>query len=393
MHMRGYPGLPPTRLFPPRGCPQAEVGAAAQIQEIVGRVPPQNWASNSTLQSALAALGARWRAKRDDPSRELLGANQLSWLEAAVDDAASNSAAGAASLWQLIGNQIIVQPRRLDLAAAANAAGDAVWRDTLHNLTFDGAVATGATVLWHDRNAFAAPLLGRPQPVTPSIQGQARALLAQGAFADLDPDFDGWAGYPPARKRFLDALARVGHGRVAVYAGDSHAAWAGHLVSDAGEHVALEFDGTSVTSSGPDTWLAFVPPALLAEGYVGATPTLECARNRTHCERTSRPAPAVTPRSAPAPLSTRYAETQMRGWLDVSLTREAHTVRFRTVSTVGSPEFTSGCDVAFLQSTASPHLMERVPCTVGGSTEGGSAADTAWSVSVRLRGLSSPHAS
>ena len=92
---------------------------------------------------------------------------------------------------------------------------------------------------------------------------------------------------------------------MAVYAGDSHGAWAGRLRTDTGEPVAAEFDGTSVTSAGADLWpFPFLPPPLLAAAYTNATPTLD------------------------------YAELASRGWLEVDLTHHAHVVRFRTVSTL-----------------------------------------------------------
>lgn len=132
----------------------------------------------------------------------------------------------------------------------------------------------------------------------------------------------------------------MAHGRVAVYAGDSHCAWAGRLLSESGAHVALEFDGTSVTSPGLDHSLGYLPPELVAAGYVGATPTLE------------------------------YAETATRGWLHVTLTREEHRVTFRTVSTVGSTSFTAACDAAFLQTASAPDALVRVPCPEDRETRG-----------------------
>ena len=140
------------------------------------------------------------------------------------------------------------------------------------------------------------------------VRAKARGVLAQAAFG-LVSDFDGWAGYPAARGRLLASLrgAASGSGRVAVYAGDSHCAWAGRLVDEEdGAHVALEFDGAGVTSPGADTWLPFLPPALLASGFVQATPSLE------------------------------YANTHDNGWMDVSLNPTEHVVTFMTVPSVGS---------------------------------------------------------
>ena len=183
-----------------------------------------------------------------------------------------------------------VQPKPgPDLAGAADAAASGgddeerargrQWQRLLHNLTAAPASAR-PTYTSHDWNRYATHGYGEPVPVGPRVRARARALLAQARFG-LDPDFDGWAGYPAARERLLGALSGAAGGRAAVYAGDSHAAWAGRLERggrDGGGArvpvpVALEFDGTSVSSSGPESWLPFVPPDLLSAGFVTPTPT------------------------------------------------------------------------------------------------------------------------
>jgi hypothetical protein len=179
--------------------------------------------------------------------------------------------------------------------------------------------------------AYAAEIRGTHQPVSEAMRRSTRAMLAQARFG-LSSDFDGWDGYPPARARFLRALRGAAAGRTAVYAGDSHCAWAGELWSE-GTPVALEFAGTSVTSSGADSWLPHVPPPMLEAAYLAAG------------------APRL-----------RYAQTAHRGWLDVRLSRDAHTVTFRSLSTIGSTDFTHACDVVFEQRADSPHVMRTVPC-------------------------------
>ena len=326
---------------------QARQGARAEVAAIVGGVPPRRWAADAAVVAALAALNASWHEARGGEGREMLGATQLAWLRGAME-------AGRGAAWQLVGQQVIVQPRNppdLELAARnADAPRAQEWHRLLETLTAtttttaataggggdgDGGGGGTTTVEWHDGAAAAAPLLGSQQPVDDAMVAATRAMVAMAQFG-LNADFDGWDGYPAARRRFVrilsEASARAA-GRVAVYAGDSHAAWAGRLTGDDGEHVALEFDGTAVTSSGPDSWTPYLPPELLAAAWREATPTLD------------------------------YANTHKRGWMAVTLTPTEHTVAFMTVSTVGSrARFESRCDAAFAQSAAEPHVMRAVRC-------------------------------
>ena len=317
---------------------QAQLDASSQVEAIVGASPPEEWASDAALMEALVRLNSSWHASRDSNDRSLLGAEQLAWLRAAM-------ASSSDATWQLLGQQIIVQPRRpmdLRLAASQRAARDpakaAAWQeliDTLSAAPRDDGTTSRQTVTWYGGNAASAALYGRSVSLVPKMRAQARSLLARAAFG-LNDDFDGWDGYPAARRRLLEVLREAGEpsgGRVAVYAGDSHAAWAGRLTTDDGAHVALEFDGTSVTCSGIDSWIPFLPPELVAAAYVDATPTLE------------------------------YASTDTRGWMAVTLTPQAHKVAYMTVSTIGTRDnFSAACDAAFVQRAHAPDELRRVPC-------------------------------
>ncbi|KAL1511030.1 hypothetical protein AB1Y20_005855 [Prymnesium parvum] len=281
---------------------QAQEDPLAQVERIVGEVPPHEWRENATLLAAIDALREEWTRTRTDEGRTLLGGAQLSWLRRSIANA---SAADVG--WHLLGQQVIVQPRDPpDLYAAARSSGAlaAAWLSTLRNLTSAPADAAVRTT---------------------------RALVATREWR-LNADFDGWDGYPAARARLLRALRLAPAGRVAVYAGDSHSAWAGELRDADGGVVALEFDGTSVTSSGPEQFFPFLPPALLAAGYVHSNPHLA------------------------------YANLQDRGWMYVDLTRERHHVQFMTVSSVAARTFTSKCDAAFVQSAAQPRRLQRTAC-------------------------------
>ena len=313
-----------------------------RLQDVVANVAPDRWASDANFAATISALRAEWSSVRNAFGRDLMGAAQLEWLREAVANATRRG-----SIWQLLAQQIVVQPRNgPDLAGAAAAAAAAGggedngkgrrWQQTLYNLTsaplLGNATVGAPTVQSFDFQPFAPHPLGSRMAVTSAMRTSARALLAQAQFG-LDPDFDGWAGYPAARGRLLSALAQEPSGRVAVYAGDSHCAWAGSLRSPNGTHVALEFDGTGVSSSGWESWAPWLDPELAARGYVRATPSLK------------------------------YASMNRRGWIEVSLTRERHEVSFMYVSSVASrQDFSVGCDASFLQSADTPADLQRVPC-------------------------------
>ena len=65
--------------------------------------------------------------------------------------------------------------------------------------------------------------------------------------AGLPFNFDSWDGYPPARERLYQAFRRAGSEPI-VLSGDSHAAWANVLHDAAKAPVAVEFGATAVTS-------------------------------------------------------------------------------------------------------------------------------------------------
>lgn len=147
-------------------------------------------------------------AERAQPGRELLGPDQLAWVERTM---AASVAAGRP--WQVLGNQVVM----------AKVAGPDLERQ-----------------LGPDR--FAATMAKLP--------AAWRERLAAGIAsyrAGLPFNFDSWDGYPPARERLYAAFRRA-KSRPIVLSGDSHAAWANDLHDDAGHLVAAEFGATAITS-------------------------------------------------------------------------------------------------------------------------------------------------
>ena len=132
-----------------------------------------------------------------------MGQAQLAWLE-------QKMASSKDARWQLIGQQIIVQPRNPpDLKLAARKAGTGMgWEALINTLTGTGA-GDGGQVTWHDGSAFAATEYGTQKAVEPWMVNSTRALLAMSEFG-LNGDFDGWDGYPAARARLLQVLKKGG---------------------------------------------------------------------------------------------------------------------------------------------------------------------------------------
>lgn len=159
---------------------------------------------------------------RDDPSREMLGAEQRRWLEGEL---AASVKAGRP--WQVLGNQVVMArvpgpiPDQLlpaDQLAAVKASP--------HAKMVDDAVA--------------------------------------GYRAGLPFNLDSWDGYPPARERLYESFRRAGS-RPIVLSGDSHAFWANALADDAGAAVASEFGTSAVSSPSPGDSLAGLPLGQMLE--------------------------------------------------------------------------------------------------------------------------------
>jgi alkaline phosphatase D len=61
---------------------------------------------------------------------------------------------------------------------------------------------------------------------------------------------DKWDGYPAARERLLEVLARRAKGDAVVLTGDNHNAWVMDLAQESGQKVGTEFVATSISSTG-----------------------------------------------------------------------------------------------------------------------------------------------
>lgn len=147
-----------------------------------------------------------------DPARTMLGAEQEAWLDAELSQSVASGAA-----WQLLASQVIMAKVRLP--------------DFTRTLT---------------------PAQLAAQDV-PEVAGFI-PFTALG----LPWNLDAWDGYPAARERLYESVARAG-ARLINLAGDTHTAYANELHDGAAIRRGVEFGCTSVTSPGMGAYVKAVP--------------------------------------------------------------------------------------------------------------------------------------
>ena len=161
---------------------------------------------------------AAFRTKLYDPARRMMGPAQEAWL---AGELAGSVKAGHA--WQVIGTGVFMARVKIP-----NPATD-----------------------------FPAETLASMDEA-----GKNR-MRRWGALAGQPYGLDMWDGYPVDRERVYDMIRQAG-ARPIVVSGDSHAFWASELADSAGNRVACEFGGTSITSPGGGDALKFDVGAVFA---------------------------------------------------------------------------------------------------------------------------------
>jgi alkaline phosphatase D len=125
---------------------------------------------------------------------------------------------------------------------------------------------------------------------------------------------DTWNGYPVARERFLQDIAKHAQNPV-VLSGDLHTSMAGNLfVSDRKDPVAVEFMTGSVSSPGFAEYLPEIRPGAVRDATLELNPSLV------------------------------YMETDRRGWLRLTLDHEKCTGEWQLLSGVHEKEYTVSTD-------------------------------------------------
>jgi alkaline phosphatase D len=172
---------------------------------------------------------AAFETLRHAEDRDLLGTPQREWLGRELTE---SKAAGRP--WQILGNQVVM----------ARVAGPDI-----------AAAATPAEI--------DAMLSGLSAEVRTQVE-KAAGLFRHG----LPFNLDSWDGYPAGRERLYQTFKTAGVKPI-VLAGDSHAFWINELKDDAGEHRAVEFGTSGISSPSPGDALGDFP---LGAALAGTNP-------------------------------------------------------------------------------------------------------------------------
>ena len=165
-----------------------------------------------------------FRARLDDPSRQMLGTRQEAWL---TDELNASVAAGRP--WQVLGNQVVM----------------------------------GQVIAPDIKGMLGPAMCDVIMTILPPDQ-KARAAATADLFAYRTPyNLDAWDGYPAARERVY-AACRAARARPIVVSGDSHAFWANDLADAKGQPVGVELGVAGVTSPG----ICDVVPALPINRFI-----------------------------------------------------------------------------------------------------------------------------
>jgi phosphodiesterase/alkaline phosphatase D-like protein len=199
----------------------------------LGLTPPAAPASIPAFATALAPLVtqelvfATVRQAWGDPSRDLIGADQLAWLQQRM--------ASSTASWQVLGQQVLMQSMSVPAELLLDAGNPALLDKYAAPLQ---KLATGTS--------FAS--------LTPAEQ----ALFAE--VAKIPYNLDAWDGYGAERETILQSALALGK-RLISLAGDTHNAWAGVLDTmvaasrPAGTLAGVEFATPGVTSPGLEKYL------------------------------------------------------------------------------------------------------------------------------------------
>jgi alkaline phosphatase D len=179
------------------------------------------------IESYIGAAGfdaTRFAADMANPSRQLLGSEQSSWL--------TNQLAGSRAVWQVLGQQVLMG--RMNVPAPL----------LLRQITVSGYAALAA-------KAQTTPGLLTPEEI---------AILSAPA---IPYNLDAWDGYAVARETLLGTVRSFDRNLV-VLAGDTHNAWANNLTDLQGRAIGVEFATPSVSSPGFETIFPDEPPQVFA---------------------------------------------------------------------------------------------------------------------------------
>ncbi|MDZ7590539.1 MAG: alkaline phosphatase D family protein [Rubrivivax sp.] len=197
------------------------------------------------------AAQATATAAFSSPTRQMLGTEQLAWLQGRM--------AASSATWQVLGQQVLMG--RMEFPVSVLSALNSTD-------TSPAAVAAGAAAV----NAY---LTAKATPAAQRTPEQA-ALMNPALNPLLGYNLDAWDGYLAARETVLGTALQLGK-KLVTLAGDTHNAWHSSLTLKglanpalAGAKVGEEFATSSVSSPGLESYLALPTPQVKAifEGVI-----------------------------------------------------------------------------------------------------------------------------
>lgn len=274
----------------------------------IGRDKPLDYADYIDAKTG-AFDSARFSADMANPSRQMLGAEQLQWLQGQIS--------ASKATWQVLGQQVLMG--RMYLPAPLLTPDPT---NPSVSFTEYSVIAQAFTTYQNIAQQLAAA--GNTAPTTTDFLNAGMTPEQLEIVADpakqaiisapsIPYNLDAWDGYEVARET-LYAILRALDKNMVVIAGDTHNAWANNLKDRAGNVIGVEFATSSVSSPGLEEYIPGQDPVALAAGVQQLIPTLK------------------------------YANTYQRGYMVLSVTSQEVRADWYVVDTVKSKTYTAKLD-------------------------------------------------
>ncbi|MBY0572103.1 MAG: alkaline phosphatase D family protein [Undibacterium sp.] len=191
---------------------------------LIGREKQLSYANYMSSTGAFDA--AKFTLDMSNPTRQLMGVEQTTWLQAQLTKSSAT--------WQILGQQVLMA--RMNIPAPL----------VLGQISFGDYTN----------------LLGKAQIAPATLTDKEKLILAQPA---IPYNLDAWDGYVAARETVFGTAKALNKNLIAL-AGDTHNTWASDLTDMNGNAIGVEFGVTSVTSPGFEEIFPKEDPAKVAGG-------------------------------------------------------------------------------------------------------------------------------
>lgn len=190
----------------------------------------------------------------NDPGRNLMGAEQLSWLSAQLN--------ASSATWQVLGQQVLMGKMQIpyfgykkimEIYLEKILNNGKVKEQTLQELFFS----------FQELIKIKIKQATNPSELTQDDKEKLKNPIPY--------NLDSWDGYPAERNRLYQILKGK---KIISIAGDTHNAWHTVLKDDNGEQVGYEFATSSVTSPGMEEYIGIKKGASSSELFEKALATI-----------------------------------------------------------------------------------------------------------------------